>query len=179
MKWWLWISSFHFIFHLHLQSPISLSSSFLFLPFREREEDEKWESELSWELHQLMIYSPLLCLWHVGPWASGGQLILHSLSLFCHLEDEPAGLTDCPVSLYLWGLDPNTYGLALGPINLISSGANLNIIHLGFEVTHLQWHGRSLSTYGSIHFTRWRIYQVLIHRDHCKCLVTSFANTQK
>jgi hypothetical protein len=95
-------SPFTFTINLYFLSLVLPCSCFL-----ERGGGKKWESESSWELHKLMIYSPLSCLWHVGPWASGGQLILHSLLPFCHLADGPIDLSDYLVALSLWGLNPS------------------------------------------------------------------------
>ena len=65
-------------------------------------------------LLQLMIYSPLSCLWHVGPWVSGGQLILHSLLLFRHLANSLIYLLDCPVTFCFCKIDPSLWDLAVG-----------------------------------------------------------------
>jgi hypothetical protein len=120
MKWWPWIACFHFTFHLPLQSLFSLSSSYLFLPFRERERgrNEKWEC-VGLGLLQLMLYSPLSCLWHVGPWVSGGQLILHSLLLFSHLADSPIDLPT--VTLCFCEIDPSFWDLAVGSISIFQT----------------------------------------------------------
>ena len=126
MRWWSWIACLHFTFLLHLQSPFSLSSSSLFLLSREREEGEKWENGLSWELLQLMIPSSISCIWHVGPRVEWGTA--HSPLTACSSGTDGwfSMMSDRLVFSVGWEMDPNTWDLALRPINFILKVNNLS-----------------------------------------------------
>ena len=126
--WWgddlglhVFTSSSTFISNLHFLSLV-LSCS---CSFREREEGEKWENGLSWELLQLMIPSSISCIWPVGPRVE--WRIAHSPLIACSSGTNGwSGMTsDRLVFSVGWEMDPNTWDLALRPINFIPKVNNL------------------------------------------------------
>jgi hypothetical protein len=106
------------LYFLSLVLPCSCS-------FREKEEGEKWENGLRWCCFSWVMVTPISCIWHVGPrveWRTA-----QSPLTACNWgTDGLFGMTlNCLVFSVGWEMGPNSWELALRPINFVPKVNNL------------------------------------------------------
>jgi len=152
MRCWSSFACFHLTFNLHFISLVLPCSCFL---ERGRWEMGEWVELGAASAKTLLSAFVLMTCGTMGKWRTAHSPLTVAILSFGGWSGRITGLSDSSLSVGTWS---KYLGFSIGANQLYLMQCQPKRHTSGFEVTHLQWHGWSLSTYGSIHFTRRRIY---------------------